>query len=353
MASDDTAPKRLLLIGDIRKGRPPETGEQVKNQLLSAFLHGRHHLQTIDTEHWKRRPWVILHILTSAVLGRYDTIILSASSGSVHTLLRVCATFPNVLAKTLYLVVGGYLPTGIREGRFRADTYAGLKAIVVQGEGLRQELAALGIRSPVYVMPNSKPISGLYGDRSRYDTPSTRFLFLARISEPKGTQTVFSALEHPLLRERAGSFTVDFYGRVEAGYQEQFTSELKRHPSCRYQGYWDVTHDPEGAYRKFSEYHAMLFPTHWKGEGFPGVVIDAYVSGLPVIASDWNVNREVVSDGMTGRIIPPKDPAALAAAMSSVIDDRKYWETMSQSCHAAALAYDAPVVLDRHLSPLL
>jgi len=353
IAAADMTTMRLLLIGDIREGRAPETGEQVKNQLLSSFLRGHHRLKTIDTEHWKRRPWVILHILAAAWLGRYDTVILSASSGSVHTLLRALSFFPGVLARTLYLVVGGYLPAGIREGRFRVGTYTGLKAIIVQGEGLRRELAALGVGSPVYVMPNSKPVKALYGDSSRYATSSTRFLFLARISEPKGVETVFEALEHPLLRERAGMFTVDFYGRVETGYQATFLSALQRHPSCHYQGYWDVTHDAEGAYQQFSEYHAMLFPTHWKGEGFPGVVIDAYVAGLPVIASDWNVNREVVSDGVTGRIIPPKDPAALAAAMSSVIDDRASWTLMSAACHAAARAYDTPVVLARHFSPLL
>ena len=348
-----TKPRSILLVGDIREGRPPETGEQVKNQLLSSFLRQRHRLDTIDTEHWKRRPRVVPRLLWSVFAGGYDTIILSASSGSVHRLLRILSISPRILARTLYLVVGGYLPTGIREGRFKAATYAGLKAILLQGEGLRKELAGLGIASPLHVMPNSKPLPRLHGDAGRYAGPVVRFLFLGRIAEPKGTLTIFDALRHPLLKDRTDRFSVDFYGRIEDGHRDRFLSELEIHSNCKYQGYIDVTHEPDRSYAAFAGYHAMLFPTHWMGEGFPGVVIDAYVAGLPVIASDWNMNREVVEDGSTGRIIPPKDPAALAAAMASVLDDPGSWARMSEACHMAVRAYDAEDVLARHLEPLL
>lgn len=345
--------RRILLVGDIREGRPPETGEQVKNQLLASFLGRRHRLATIDTEHWKRRPLVLPRLLWSVFAGGHDTIILSASSGSVHRLLRILSISPRTLARTLYLVVGGYLPTGIREGRFKASSYAGLKAVVLQGEGLRKEVAALGVASPLHVMPNSKPLPRVYGDAGRYSDPVVRFMFLGRIAEPKGTLTIFEALSHPLLRERSGRFTVDFYGRIEEGHRERFHSELNRQANCTYKGYIDVTHEPERSYAAFAGYHAMLFPTHWMGEGFPGVVIDAYVAGLPVIASDWNMNREVVEDGSTGSIIPPKDPAALAAAMASVLDDPSSWARMSEACHLAVRSYDAEEVLTRHLEPLL
>lgn len=33
----------------------------------------------------------------------------------------------------------------------------------------------------------------------------------------------------------------------------------------------------------------MLFPTLLKGEGFAGVFIDSFVSGVPMIVSDWPI----------------------------------------------------------------
>ena len=65
-----------------------------------------------------------------------------------------------------------------------------------------------------------------------------------------------------------------------------------------------------------------MFPTTWKGEGFPGVIIDAYAAGLPVIATDWNLNKEIICEGENGFIIPPNDVQALAKKMIWVMNNR-------------------------------
>lgn len=345
--------RRLALIGAIGLGKPPMNGEEVKNQLLLAFLSERYPVQVVDTADWKRKPWVVARVLWTALMGRQDTTILSASSGSVHTLLRILSPFRRAKAKVIYMVVGGYVHLGIGNGRFKADAFSGLKAIVMQGDSMRAAMEELGICSPLHVMPNSKPLLRTYGDASKYSDPKVRFLFLGRVSESKGTLLVFKALEHPLLRERTSEFSVDFFGKIEEVHRADFESGIRKNLNCGYAGYLDVTNDAEKSYGMLSAYHAMLFPTFWMGEGFPGVVIDCYVAGVPVIASDWNMNREVIHDGVTGRIIPVQDPSALAEAMASVLDDRQAWAGMSVSCHGAAAAFDSEKVLSRHLEPLL
>lgn len=345
--------RKILLIGDIRQGKPPVNGEQVKNQLLSGYLRKRHILSSVDTDHWKSRPWVIIRTLWETVFGNHDTVILSASSGSVHNLLALLKTIRVPTRRIVYLVVGGYVHIGIQKGRFKAKNFNGLKAIVMQGEAMGRSMRALGITSPLLVMPNSKPILKTYGNSERYSEPSTRFLFLGRISEPKGTLLVFKALQESLLSGRSEDLTVDFYGTVEKGHETDFFTGLEHHPNCHYRGYLDITGDPAHAYDVLSSYHAMLFPTSWVGEGFPGVIIDAYVAGLPVIASDWNMNSEVVKDGVTGLIIPDCGALELSKAMASVMDERERWSSMSRACHEAAISYDTDKVLSQHLEPLL
>ena len=56
-------------------------------------------------------------------------------------------------------------------------------------------------------------------------------------------------------------------------------------------------------------------------EGVPQSLLQAFASGVPVVASRIGGIPEVVTDGVTGRLVPPGDPAALAAALSSVLDD--------------------------------
>jgi glycosyltransferase involved in cell wall biosynthesis len=50
-------------------------------------------------------------------------------------------------------------------------------------------------------------------------------------------------------------------------------------------------------------------------EGLPMVLMEAAMSGLPSVATGVGGVREIVVDGETGFVVPPKDPAALAAAM--------------------------------------
>jgi glycosyltransferase involved in cell wall biosynthesis len=347
-------PRRILLVGAMGSGRSAVNGEQVKNRLLAGWLESRHRLVRIDTDGWKRRPWVMGRILIEMLWGRHDTILVSASSASVHTLFRVIRPFRGARARILYLVIGGYLPTGIRFGRYRVSSYAGLKGLIVEGDALRRQLHSLGIGVPLHVIPNVKPIGRLHGSAARYACEGpTRFLFLGRMAETKGTLAVMRALGHRLLRNRARELQVDFYGTLEAEHRDDFLIALSHHACCTYKGYLDVTNDPKGAYDTISGYHGMLFPTHWMGEGFPGVILDAYLCGVPVIATDWNMNRDVVQDGVTGRLIPAGDPAALAAAMTSVMDDRGEWARMSRNCHEAVLRFELDSVLRDRLEPLL
>lgn len=55
-------------------------------------------------------------------------------------------------------------------------------------------------------------------------------------------------------------------------------------------------------------------------EGMPLVVLEAMATGLPVVGTRHSGIPEVVLDGVTGRIVPERDPGALAAAIASLAD---------------------------------
>jgi glycosyltransferase involved in cell wall biosynthesis len=56
-------------------------------------------------------------------------------------------------------------------------------------------------------------------------------------------------------------------------------------------------------------------------EGIPLAVQEAILLGTPVVATDVGGMSEVVSDGETGRLVPPGDSRALAAALDEVLGD--------------------------------
>lgn len=55
-----------------------------------------------------------------------------------------------------------------------------------------------------------------------------------------------------------------------------------------------------------------------EAEPFGRVVVEGMLAGRPVIATDAGGVREILRDGETGWLVPPGDPAALAAAVRSI-----------------------------------
>jgi glycosyltransferase involved in cell wall biosynthesis len=75
-----------------------------------------------------------------------------------------------------------------------------------------------------------------------------------------------------------------------------------------------VIADPASA---FAAANLLVLPS--LTEGMPGVTIEAGLSGLPVVATDVGAVREVVIDGVSGVVVPPRDPAAIARGIEQAL----------------------------------
>lgn len=75
----------------------------------------------------------------------------------------------------------------------------------------------------------------------------------------------------------------------------------------------------------------------WR-EGFPRSAMEAAAMGLPLVLTDIRGCRQVVEDGVNGRLVPVRDPAALAAAIGELVADAGAREVMGTASRARAIA---------------
>ncbi|HEU5242169.1 MAG TPA: glycosyltransferase family 4 protein [Ornithinibacter sp.] len=93
---------------------------------------------------------------------------------------------------------------------------------------------------------------------------------------------------------------------------------------------------------------ASMFVLSSRAEGFPMVVLEAMAAGLPVVAFDCPTGpRELVDDEVTGLLVPRRDTAALAAAVSRVASDPDLRRRMGTAAAERARLFDAEAVATR------
>ena len=336
---------KVIFIGAIDIGNIATNGETMKNQLLLRRFNDIYdRVIAVDTNNWRNRPWCLLHVLWSLIWNHATPVVISASISS-SLLFKFLYYFP--LKKNVNnWVIGGALHTQIRDGQYSLKSLKNLNRVIVEGKGMATELKKMGLNNVVWV-PNFKPIEYTPKISPKGKNEMFRFIFLSRIHPEKGIQEIVTACKELIAQGYKNYFTIDFFGAIEPKFEADFHTMISDCSNLQYKGFLNLTNND--GYETLSHYDVMLFPTYWASEGFPGAVIDAYIAGLPVIASEWNMNNEVVIDGETGYIIPVHDSHALAIKMKHFIDKQIDLYEMRTHCAGFAKQFDYRNVVTKDL----
>lgn len=75
-------------------------------------------------------------------------------------------------------------------------------------------------------------------------------------------------------------------------------------------------------------------------EGLGTSIMDAQAAGIPVVATRTGGIPEIVQDGVTGLLVPPRDPDALAVAVRRMLSDRALRDACVRAARAQSPGYD-------------
>jgi glycosyltransferase involved in cell wall biosynthesis len=84
-------------------------------------------------------------------------------------------------------------------------------------------------------------------------------------------------------------------------------------------------------------------------EGLSITILESMAYGIPVVVTDVGGNREVVADGVTGWLVPARDPTAFAARVVELLLNRAEREAMGREARTRCLErFDSALVADRY-----
>lgn len=250
--------------------------------------------------HFTIKP--VLYGSIAARLNRVPAVVNAVPGmGFVYTSRRLRARLLRPLVSAAYRTILSFprqltifqnaddQQSFISEGRIRAD-----RARLIRGSGVDPDRFV------------ARP--------EREGDPS--IIFVARLLRDKGLAILVDAAR--ILRQRGVRFTMDVMGDVDVthpgSHSEAEVSGWER------EGLFRWTRHCDDMPRAYAESHIVTLPTTY-GEGVPRILVEGASCGRALVATDWPGCREIIQHGKNGFLVAPRDAAALAGALQTLIED--------------------------------
>ena len=341
-----------MIIGGFPGSQNKIGGETIKNLILANKLKEMgYNLKIFDTTFdWrKNKIKTSIKLFWQIYTYRPSHILLSVASTGAIPFLRRVNFFKKILRfKLLYLVIGGTIGEKVNKNLKIKRLLNYCDKIFVETLGLKKELNNAGINNVIH-LPNFKNFSFTPNVTKKIFLP-LKIFFFSRVCREKGIELAVDAVK--TINNESGKtvLVLDIYGPIEKGYELGFEKLLKSSKNLKYKGI--ISTFKEETYNILSGYDLMIFPTYHSGEGFPGALVDSFIAGVPILASDWRYNSEIVSDGKTGRLFKAQKLDGLIEKLKWFIEHPEKIIEMKFNCIKEAKKYHINYVISKLLSEI-
>lgn len=312
--------------GQISKSR------NIKRILSKKF--GSDNILLVDTYNWKKN-FVNKLIKCMIIPFQCKVIIIMPGINGLKVMLPMFLVLKMIFKFTLiYPVVGGWLPEVVYDDKILLKRLKTLDALYVETKHMQKLLKSYGLNN-VFYMPNFSLKNPIKQVKFLEENPY-RFCIFSRVAKEKGINEAVDAVIEINKRYGNTKCALDIYGFIDDKYSVEFYNIIKNKDNVNYGGILTECNTIE----KLSSYYCLLFPTYHKGEGFPATLLESMMSGLPVIATDWRYNSEIIKDKYNGMLYQRnKDNSNLINEIIYSIEHPDEIHVMRMNCIKEAKRY--------------
>ena len=220
--------------------------------------------------------------------------------------------------------------------------------VLTQTEVARNDLPAR-LRSKATVIKGLRPMPPPGPPPGRRTEGGMRFVFVGKaypdkMQEVKGLDVLLDAVDRirasparECSRKSVEGIEFHVYGPMSPSMIER----MRRTPGMTAHGFM-ANDQLRGALRR---HDVLVFPSYYAFDGHPGVIIEAFMAGLPVIASDLPGPSEIVHHEVNGLIVRTGDADDLTAAIIRLCADHELRRRLAVGARASASDFDQDKIL--------
>lgn len=338
--------KKIGIIGHFCFAKEIFNGQTIKTKIVAQELkkiYGISEVMTSDT-HGGWRYLIRLPFSSFNVVRNCQNIIMMPARGGVR-IIPFFLLFWNLFfhRRLHYVVIGGWLPELLDNHHILRGALKHFYRIYPETEFTASSLRKHGLKN-LEVMPNFKSTTPLTeAELTRFrtdDGAQLPFCTFSRVIKAKGIEEAVAAISRANVSCGTNRFSLDIYGPIEEPLW--FEQLMKSQPDyIRYKGIVPYT-DSVATIR---QYFALLFPTYYWGECFAGTLLDAFAAGVPVLASKWHSNPELVKDGEVGYLHDNHDVNQLAQQIIALSSDMDKHSQMQHNCLTHAQGFQPSSII--------
>ena len=166
-----------------------------------------------------------------------------------------------------------------------------------------------------------------------------KFLFIGRLSRKKGIYDLNEATVDMNI-----DITIDMYGSIENDIDIEI---FNNNQFINYLGKFCN----DKVYEIMNNYDVLILPTYYEGEGYPGAIIEAFHSHLPIITTKWRAIPEIV-DSSCGILVKINSPIEIKNAIIKIYEDENFYKKLKNGSKLNSEFYNEDYWINYYIEQL-